>query len=75
MADTNPAIDNRPFNIPEYTIGTIARPRQPIQPADPVQTQFGPADPRHYQTLPTGLAPDWTELDRTSFTSPRLSLP
>jgi hypothetical protein len=58
MAGTNPAIDDRPFDISECTIGTIARPSQPIQPADPVQTQFGPADPRHCQTSPTGLAPD-----------------
>ena len=51
---------------------------QPIpatRPTDPVQTQFGPADSRHCHTSPTGLAPDWTELDLTSFASPRLSLP
>jgi hypothetical protein len=58
MAGARLAIDDRPFEISECTIGTIARPSQPIQAADPVQTQFGPTDPRHCQTSPTGLAPD-----------------
>ncbi|SOB94060.1 hypothetical protein SAMN05428964_101908 [Thalassospira xiamenensis] len=43
-------------------------PSQAIQPADPMQTQFGPADTRHCQTSPTGL-------NRTCLVSPRLSLP
>ncbi|SOB90673.1 hypothetical protein SAMN05428964_101270 [Thalassospira xiamenensis] len=45
-------------------------PSLPIQPADPMQTQFGPADPRHCQTSPTGwVAAGWADL------SPALAAP
>ena len=45
-------------------------PNLPIQPADPMQTQFGPADPRHCQTSPTGwVAAGWADL------SPALAAP
>ena len=43
--------------------------------ADPIRAQFGPADSRHCHASLTELDPDWTELDLTSFTSPRLSQP
>lgn len=73
MAGTNPAVDDRPFGISECTIGTIARPSQPIQPAA-IQCR------RNSGLLILGIArlhrPDWsrTELDRTNLT-PALAAP
>ncbi len=64
--------DNRSCQpLPASHPGNLAsRPR-----ADPIRAQFGPADSQHCHASLTGLAPNWTELDLTSFTSLRLSQP